>query len=282
MNRPLLGQHFLSEPSAAKKIIDALNLENNDVVIEIGSGKGVLTDELKIRNYGLRIIGIEKDAGLAEFLKKSYIHDSSIEIIKGDALKILPSMTHDSSFMIHGYKLVGNIPYYITGRLLRILSELETKPRIAVLTIQSEVAERITAKPPRMNLLSSITQFWSEPDIIARLSSHNFSPAPKVESAVIRLAEKKSGLAQKKSGASIDPMWPACYCKFARLLFKQPRKTIFNNLRAALPTEGTVLKKILESHGLTGSERPGLMTMEAIIALGIEFRPAICREAPDK
>ncbi|MEK7542890.1 MAG: rRNA adenine dimethyltransferase family protein, partial [Patescibacteria group bacterium] len=185
-----LGQYFLKNPEILRILADSLNLKSGDLVIEIGPGHGELTEVLRMMNYlptgdvpkghELRIMGIEKDTELAMELKKKFQKNKNIEIICGDILKILPTIPHP-------YKLAGNIPYYITGHLLRIISELKEKPDIAVLTIQKEVAERICAVPPSMNLLAASVQVWARSKIIRTVSKNEFSPRPKVDSAVIKL-----------------------------------------------------------------------------------------------
>src|SRR3990167_3831319 len=192
---PRLGQHFLTDKNALKKIAGFLDLKEGDAVVEIGPGHGELTEqilnnELRIKNTEIKIIAIEKDEQLAESLRKKFEARGNVEIICGDALKLLPSIIHNSLFIIHGYKLAGNIPYNITGKLLRTISELPEKPKISVFTIQKEVAERLVAKPrgmnpvrsrPRqqasatgtsgrpasngMNRLAASVQFWAEPEI---------------------------------------------------------------------------------------------------------------------
>src|SRR3989344_1254738 len=220
-----LGQHFLINKFAIKKIVAALNLKANDTIIEIGPGKGALTFPLleECQKLNCKIIGVEKDPELVNKLesykvKKFY----NFEIINGDALKILP----DYKLQTTGYKLIGNIPYYITGKLLRILSELENKPKLIVLTIQREVAERITAKQGEMNLLAAAVQVWAEAEIIGYLKPSDFSPPPKVESAIIKLATRIQPLVTRDG---VDD-----YYKIIKILFKQPRKTLLNNLSAGL------------------------------------------------
>ncbi len=265
-----LGQHFLVNPKAARAIVQALELAPDETVIEIGPGMGTLIDELENWNYGLRIIGIEKDKRLARFLQTRYAKNANIEIISGDALKILPAIIHDSKFMIQGWKLVGNIPYYITGQLLRILGGLESKPAIAVLMLQKEVAERVSAKPPEMNLLSAMTQFWAEPKILLRLRQQDFKPAPEVESAIIKLEIKKQISPPKADQPLAENIKNKEYFSFVKILFKQPRKTVFNNLK---PGFGNIekIKKILARYGLTGSERPQNLTLPLLIKLSEEF-----------
>src|SRR3989344_1295860 len=129
--RQKLGQHFLINKSAISKIVAALNLRPNDTIIEIGPGKGSLTLPLiKIcQEINCQLIGIEKDPTLAKELGENIqITNPKLQIIEGDALQALPNIIHNSLFKIHEYKIVGNIPYYITGKLLRVLSELENKP----------------------------------------------------------------------------------------------------------------------------------------------------------
>ena len=161
-----LGQHFLKNRSVAKKIVAALELAPGDTVVEIGPGHGELTELLKREawnvNRNIKIIAVEKDRQLAEQLRKKFAEDKNIEIIEGDALRILPelcsalhtsrSTIQDSHSTLHAsrFKIVGNIPYYITGHLLRTIGELPKKPSLSVLMVQEEVAERIAAKP-RMN-----------------------------------------------------------------------------------------------------------------------------------
>ncbi len=214
--RQKLGQHFLTDKFFINKISEGLNLKSGDIVIEIGPGHGELTRKLRIQNNELRVIAIEKDEKLLKSLK---LNIKNIEFVYGDALKILPSLISNSSFSIKNYKITGNIPYYITGRLLRIISELKTLPEVVVLTIQKEVAERIIAKPPKMNLLAASVQSWTNPEIIDFISKKYFSPQPKVDSAIIRLTTQNQ---QLKNAAN--------YYKLIRILFKQPRKTVLNNL----------------------------------------------------
>src|SRR3989344_7110696 len=195
-----LGQHFLKNKAKLKKIIDALELKDGDIVVEVGPGHGELTQEIQKSKipeteqvrYGagknqsanwrtkIKIIAIEKDINLVKFLKEKFSKDKNIEIIEGDALKEIKNqiskikITNQNSKIIKNLKIVGNIPYYITGYLLRILGELENKPSLIVLTIQKEVAQRVCAKPPKMNLLAASIQFWAEPKIIGSVSKKDF------------------------------------------------------------------------------------------------------------
>ena len=216
--------------SKIKKIVKSLELSPNDTVFEIGPGHGELTKELRLGIKDLKkvqIIAIEKDKKLADDLRLK-INDlglTNIQIINGDALQKLPPLIVKlPNYRMTNYKIVGNIPYYITGRLLRILGDLKKKPKTIVLTVQKEVAERITAKPPQMNLLAASVQFWAKPEIIDFISKNDFEPAPEVDSAVIKLATDNPKEGHKTETKN--------YYKLIRALFKQPRKTILNNITA--------------------------------------------------
>lgn len=284
--RQRLGQHFLVNKSAIERIITALDLQKNDIIIEIGPGEGALTIPLakECEKIGCKIIAIEKDPNLAKKLGENLqLSIPNFQMVVGDALRILPKLATDWKLEVAAYgeprqerenwKLTGNIPYYITGKLLRILSELDKKPELIVLTIQKEVAERIIAQPPRMNLLAAAVQIWAEPKIIGYLKPKDFSPPPEVESIIIQLTTK----AQLPTAKELEK-----YYKLIKILFKQPRKTILNNLEAGwsakLPNGGTNLSaklkkngilKILHSVGLQGNERPQNLSIETIQKLSI-------------
>ncbi|KKU94485.1 MAG: Ribosomal RNA small subunit methyltransferase A [Candidatus Jorgensenbacteria bacterium GW2011_GWA1_48_13] len=252
----MLGQHFLKNKEKLRKIAASLEVKKNDTIVEIGPGHGELTKKLVTRQQTLntRIIAIEKDSGLAETLRNSMeIYGDSIEIIHGDALKILPEITNKlTKLKAESYKLVGNIPYYITGKLLRTLSELETKPKIAVLTVQKEVAERVAAKPPKMNLLAASVQIWAEPEIIDYILKKDFQPPPKVNSAIIKLETRQQTLVTRSDD----------YYRLIKILFKQPRKTILNNL-GALKSKKEILP-ILGKLGINPSNRPQDLSLKKI------------------
>lgn len=252
-----LGQNFLKNQERIKKIVDALELKTGDTVIEIGPGHGEITREL-IKNPGVKVIAIEKDVKLAKKLQEDFKFQISnfktnsngqglkLKVIEGDVLKILPQITHCPLQPTH-YKLVGNIPFYLTGYLLRTISELEHKPDISVFVLQKEVAERLASKPPKMNLLAASVQFWARPEIIGSISKKDFRPRPAVDAAIVRLSTKKGCMTRHTS-------FPDCrllitnYYKIVKILFKQPRKTILNNLLAAKTalglTKGEVMEKL--------------------------------------
>lgn len=254
-----LGQHFLINKNKIKKIVEALNLKSGDVIVEIGPGHGELTRELRIKNRELKIIAIEKDRDLATELKKNL---PEIEIMEGDVLKILPKIAQSSILNSQSYKLIGNIPYYITGYLLRTIGELENKPELVVLTIQKEVAERIVAEPPKNNLLAASVQFWAEPGIVDYISKNDFEPKPKVDSAIIKLTTNDQLLTTKETEN---------YYKFIKILFKQPRKTILNNLTAAKVWTKEEIFENLDKIGINPQARPQNLKIKDILELSRLF-----------
>ncbi|HEY4496678.1 MAG TPA: 16S rRNA (adenine(1518)-N(6)/adenine(1519)-N(6))-dimethyltransferase RsmA [Candidatus Paceibacterota bacterium] len=274
-----LGQNFLTDISVLKKIVRAVDIKKGDVVVEIGPGHGELTKYL-LEAKPTRLILIEKDGRLIGGLHKKFQNTNhkkqtsnktqipNIEIIDGDVLDIIENWKLKIGNST-SYKLVGNIPYYITGHLLRLIGEQITsgKSQITkiVLTVQKEVAERICAKPPKMNILAASVQFWGKPEIISIIPREKFNPAPKIDSAIIKIVPVKS-------------RWPNIdgqnFYKLIKVLFKQPRKTIWNNLkqltlRQAQGKQFTEerLKKLLIQLEINPEDRPQNLSIDKITDL---------------
>lgn len=176
-----LGQNFLINAGVLDKIIETAEIGPQDIIVEVGPGTGNLTKRLLGKTK--KIVAIEKDSRLINSLRTEFA-DTGVHIVEGDVLKITPSSLGlgESS-----YKIVANIPYYITSHFLRTVFEKWPKPKLIVLTVQKEVARRIVAKKGAMNLLALSVQLYSNPEIIMTVSKGSFRPAPKVDSAVIRL-----------------------------------------------------------------------------------------------
>jgi len=250
-----LGQHLLLNKTAIQKIVQAANPQKGELIIEIGPGAGALTLPLfkKCAAGGAQLIAIEKDAQLANGLWR--IANSNFKVVTGDALKELPKLIAGHTPSATSYKLVGNIPYYITGKLLRIIGELPDKPALAILMIQKEVAERIIAQPPKMNLLAAATQYWADPKILFTLNPKDFNPPPKVNSAVITLTpnDKTNDIKTTKS-----------YYHLIRILFKQPRKTILNNLKIGFLLKKEVIEAVLAKAKINPDSRPQNLSVKEI------------------
>ena len=240
-----LGQNFLTDSSVLTDIIKAVDPEKGKTIVEIGPGHGELT-QLIAEGQPTNLILIEKDRRLIEGLREKFQKPNNksqiktlVQIIEGDALEII----RNSKLEIRNstnYKLVGNIPYYITGQLFRIISELRHKPTSIVFMIQKEVAERICASASNgMNILAASIQIWAKPEIIRFVDRKAFNPAPKVDSAVIRLTTNKKQLTINEAQK---------YYKLIKILFKQPRKTIWNNIKQITPPT-------LRKAGVRGSDQ---------------------------
>lgn len=191
-----LGQNWLINPHILDKVVATAEISKDDIILEVGPGTGLLTKKLaEILRQGSgqeagRVIAIEKDHRLIEPLKEKLGNYPNVEILEGDVLnyKTKNYILHTLKKYHKGeYKIVANIPYYITSNFLRKVFEEWPQPKLIVLTIQKEVAQRIIAKPPHINLLALSVQYYTEPEIIGFISKNNFRPVPKVDSAIIRL-----------------------------------------------------------------------------------------------
>lgn len=256
-----LGQHFLKNKKKIKKIIDLLNLEDSDKVIEIGPGKGALTKEIGKRDKNLEILAIEQDKNLVDYLKNHLTSEieengNSIEVRYGNILTKLPPLSENLE-NFEEYKVVGNIPYYITGKLFRVFEEIDKKPKRIVLTIQKEVADRLVSKPPKANILSSSVQFWADVEKVMSLPKKDFDPAPEVNSAVVILTPKE----YKKEITDR-------YYRMVRLVFKHPRKTVLNNLSIGIEDKGKDdLRKSLEKRNIDLKSRPQNLSVNNLVSL---------------
>ena len=178
-----LGQNFLKSKVALFKMIEAGEVNNEDIVLEVGPGKGVLTE--KLLELAKKVIAVEKDDRLIEFLQEKFAAEISTKkliLIHDDILNFDP-LAH--SLQASKYKLIANIPYYITGIFLRKFLESDYQPSKIVVMVQKEIADRIIARDGKDNLLSLSVKAFGEPKKIMKVDKENFSPAPKVDSAIL-------------------------------------------------------------------------------------------------
>ena len=220
-----MGQHFLRCEWVISTLIHAANLTKDDIVLEVGPGEGVLTRALAAR--AKKVIAVEKDEKLAMELKGSLAQEKipNIEIIAGDILQALPVLVSSYNLRHTTYKLISNIPYYLTSRLLRILLENEPRPKTIVLTIQKEVAQRIAAKPPNMNLLALSVQAFGTPEIIKNVPASCFFPKPKVDSVIIKISDISENFFLRHRIKDKE-----FFFSVVRSAFGQKRKYILNSL----------------------------------------------------
>lgn len=216
-----LGQNFLKSEKIAQEIVEAGEVCAEDVVLEVGPGEGVLTVELLKK--AKKVIAVEKDEQLAEFLKEKFakeIKNGKLEIVSSDILKFNASTY---GLQPKSYKLIANIPYYITSHLLRTFLESDCQPSLMVLMVQKEVAERIVGVKTKESILSVSVKAYGDPEIIRKVPASYFSPAPKVDSAVIKIANISKVFFQDISEEK--------FFETVKKGFSQKRKMLINNLK---------------------------------------------------
>jgi len=240
-----LGQHFLIDGEVLQRITAAAELAPADVIVEVGPGLGILTRELAQK--AARVIAIELDNKLAAALKQTLAPFNNVTIINDDVLKLEPAA------LVTDYKVVANLPYYITSPVLRHFLEASAKPRLMILMVQKEVAEAIVASPGEMSLLSVSVQFYGEPRIISYVPAQCFYPAPKVDSAILRInLYPQPAVAVDKTG----------FFELVRAGFSAPRKQLANSLAQGLGISKSDALSLLETAGIVPQRRAETLTLE--------------------
>lgn len=235
-----LGQNFLVSRQVLTDIISAAELSSDDAVLEIGAGIGTLTLELASRAG--RVFAIEKDRRLIKPLRFVLKEISNVEILNDDFLKLDISQLFTPRYSFPtSFKVVANIPYYITGQILQRLLSLPSKPASIVLLVQKEVGERVCAGPGQMSILSVSVQFFGEPQIIGRVLKEDFYPAPEVDSVILRITpfEKPALEVEEKK-----------VFRLVRMGFASKRKTLENNLAGGLRISKSQAAKLIALCGL--------------------------------
>jgi len=250
-----LGQHFLINPDVLKEITQAAELKDTDEILEIGPGLGVLTRALA--QQAQRVVAIEKDTSMAKACRGINSDLTNIKIVEGNALAL-----NDSFFRQHfpgeKYKLVANLPYYLTSAIIRFFLESWYRPVMMVLMVQREVAERMTAIPPEANLLSVAVQFYGTAEIITLVPRQNFWPIPQVDSAVVRI------IPHKKLPTKIDT---TRFFQIVKAGFGERRKQLHNSLSGGLHLDDAKVKKILTKTGISPDRRAQTLTITDWIRL---------------
>jgi 16S rRNA (adenine1518-N6/adenine1519-N6)-dimethyltransferase len=243
-----LGQNFLLTVSTYQKIVSSLNLSSDDTVLEVGPGIGTLTKFLA--ETGCSVLAVEKDKNLIQYLIKKFASMPNVKIIGGDILEFKPAK-FDLTEM--NYKLVGNIPYYLTSRLLRIVFESWPTPKLITFMMQSEVAQKIRSTPPDMTLLSVSVQYYSKPRIIANVPAGNFYPPPDVDSAIVQFTPHEHGIINK---AGVDDFFAVVSAGF-----KQKRKQLINILPKNLNISKEDIFNALTKLGIDPKQRAETLTI---------------------
>lgn len=240
-----LGQNFLVNPQVLTKIIEAAELQKEDEVVEVGPGLGILTAQLA--QHAKKVTAIELDQRVIPILNEQLADFDNVEIQLDDALKT-PLPTHE-------YKLVANIPYYITSPLLNHFLQpkapQEKRPQLIVLLVQKEVAEKICAQTGDHTILSLQVQIFGQPKIVCSVNKSSFFPQPKIDSAVIKITTYPAPI------ISNTPL----FFKIIKRAFAQRRKTLLNSLQNGFHLPKEKVTDLLEKAGIPPQTRPQALTI---------------------
>lgn len=249
-----LGQNFLKDKEIVNKIISAASLNEDDFVIEIGPGKGILTGELA--KYAGKVLAIEIDIDLIEPLRKKFSHQKNIAIIHSDILKInLTELLGNEVFK--QYKIIANIPYYITSPIIRLFLESGMPPQEMILMVQKEVAERIVAKPGQMSILAVSVQYYAEAEILFDVPREAFSPVPEVDSTIIKIIPSSSSSNNfRKLGSRKQ------FFRIVKAGFSAKRKTLVNNLSHGLRLDKKKVEEKIKAAGFLPTVRAQELSVE--------------------
>jgi 16S rRNA (adenine1518-N6/adenine1519-N6)-dimethyltransferase len=264
-----LGQNFLFDPVTLDRIVTAADVGPNDTVLEIGPGAGSLTRHLA--HAAARVVAVELDNRLLPVLEYATGDLPNVAIVHGDILEVDPAtIARSDDFSRPGqttevvttksqYKVVANIPYYITAPIIRRLLESPVRPSLIVLTVQREVAERICAAPPEMSVLAVSVQFYGTPRIVGHVPAGAFYPKPDVDSAIVRIdlfdQPPLTGVEANK------------FFEVVKAGFSQKRKQIRNSLASGLRLKGSDAEKLLSDAGIDPSRRAETLTVEEWVRL---------------
>lgn len=250
-----LGQHFLVDGTYLKQMLLAAELRENEVVIEVGPGLGVLTRTLAERQ--VHVLAIEKDEKLAGLLQTNFKPYQNVTIINQDILKVnLPDLLNpgeDTEKRISRYKVVANLPYYITSPVLRFFLEAPYKPDCMVVMVQKEVAQQITAKAGGMSLLSVGIQIYGDPKIIKYVPARSFYPPPEVDSAILQIS------VYDKPAVDVEI---SSFFTLVRAGFSAARKQIVNPLAHGLDMPKQYILQMLARAGIDPQRRAETLSIE--------------------
>ncbi|MDI7275046.1 MAG: 16S rRNA (adenine(1518)-N(6)/adenine(1519)-N(6))-dimethyltransferase RsmA [Anaerolineae bacterium] len=252
-----LGQNLLVDRGALQRIVEAADLGPGDVVLEVGPGVGQLTRMLA--EAAGRVVAVELDGRMVAVLRQELADLPNVEIVQADILAIDPGRAAGGG----PYKVVANLPYYITSAAVRHLLEARPRPTLLVLTVQREVAERMTASPGDMSLLAVGVQFYGRPRRVARIPAGAFFPAPKVDSAIVRID------VYPRPPVEVDDI--AWFFEVVRAGFGQRRKQLRNSLAAGLHVPTRQAEEALTRAGIEPTRRAETLSLEEWAAVSREL-----------
>jgi 16S rRNA (adenine1518-N6/adenine1519-N6)-dimethyltransferase len=250
-----MGQNFLIDPASLKKVIEAGEISAEDVILEVGPGLGSLTRLLAVASH--RVVAVELDPDLIPPLEEVLTPFANVAIVQGDILTLDPAKlmeTEERKEVNNGYLVIANIPYYITSALIRHLLEARVKPERMALTVQKEVAARISAGPGDMSLLALSVQVYGKPHTAAHIPAGSFYPPPNVDSAVVRI------------DIYPEPVIPGAllntFFRLAKAGFSQKRKTLRNALAGGMAWKPAETSSFLEKAGIDPMRRAETLSLE--------------------
>jgi 16S rRNA (adenine1518-N6/adenine1519-N6)-dimethyltransferase len=257
-----LGQNFLADSFHLGKIVEAAGLTPDDTVLEIGPGPGTLTRLLV--EAARRVIAVEIDPNMVTLLKSELGHLQNLTVVEADILQTqvenliihLPSEHPQSPISNHqspSFKVVANLPYYITSAVMRHLLETMPRPERIVVTVQKEVAQRIVAAPGQMSLLAVSVQFYGQPKLMHHIPAGAFYPPPKVDSAVVRI----DIFSQPALAVKDVPH----FFRIVKAGFGQKRKQLKNSLAAGLHRPGTEIVFAMEKADIDPTRRAETLSL---------------------
>lgn len=227
MAKKHLGQNFLKSKKAIQTMISGSHLSSKDVVIEVGPGKGALTQALV--ETGCFVIAYEKDKELIPLLEEMFKNKKNFKLIEEDILNF-------DSTKYKNYKVVANIPYYITGAIIEMFLSAKFPPKEMTLLVQKEVAERIVSRDKKESILSISVKAYGKPSILMKVSKQYFSPAPKVDSSILHIDSISKDFFKNFSEES--------FFRVVKKSFQFKRKNIFNNLKGVFSNTSNVLEEL--------------------------------------
>ncbi|MBI5879662.1 MAG: ribosomal RNA small subunit methyltransferase A [Chloroflexi bacterium] len=250
-----LGQNFLVNPALLERVVQAAGVAAEDTVVEVGPGAGTLTYPLA--RAARRVVAVELDPQMIDILRETLAGCPNVELVHADILKLdLDAVLGEAP-----YKVVANLPYYITSAVIRKFLDRPRPPERLVLMVQHEVARRILAAPGEMSLLAVSVQFYAAPSQVLKLPAGAFYPAPQVDSAVIRLDVRAERLA-------VDV---GTFFRVAHAGFGQKRKTLRNSLAAGLDISPADSEALLARAGIDPQRRAQTLSIEEWVRLTNAF-----------
>jgi 16S rRNA (adenine1518-N6/adenine1519-N6)-dimethyltransferase len=248
-----LGQHLLTSRRALNAVVAAAELTPNDAVLEVGAGPGVLTCELA--QFARRVVAVELDRAVLPVLRETTAGLANVEIIPRNLLEVDPAEV----FGAEPYKLVANLPYYITSLILRYLLESANAPRVLVVMVQREVAERLVAGPGEMSLLALSVQFYGTPRIVTYVPATAFYPPPKVDSAVVRVDLHPAPL--------LDAAASEMFFELIHAGFAEKRKQVHNTLVRHIDAPRATIDRWLAEGDIDPMRRAQTLSLEEWLRL---------------